>query len=137
LGWSDGCYSDPTYDAMYEEQRSTLDPEQRKVKIDEMQRYIYDQVPVLALAYPKILEAYRTDRFTGWTPAPGDDGPVVFGYGDWTYLNLRPVAGTAADEAGGSGGGGTPVGVWIGIGSLVLLGAGWAVMRRRRDDEEA
>ncbi|MBI2238108.1 MAG: ABC transporter substrate-binding protein, partial [Actinobacteria bacterium] len=133
LGWSDGCYSDPKFDEMYEQQRATADPGERKALIDEMQRYIYEQVPVVVLAYPSVLEAYRTDRFTGWVTAPGDQGPVVFGYGNWSYLDVKPVTGATSAP---SSGGGPPVFVWLGLGAVLLIVVGASVARRRSEKRE-
>lgn len=136
LGWSDGCYSNPDYDALYEQQRSTLDVDQRKALIDDLQRFVYEESPAIVLAYPSVLQAYRTDRFEGWVPAPGSDGPVVFGYGNWSYINLRPVsAGSTAGTSPAQGG--TPAFIWLGLGALVVTGIGFGVARRRREDVEA
>ena len=71
-GWSDGCWKDPHYDALYEEQRGIMDRQKRLVVVQEAQRYLYDHIPGIVLAYPGWLQAYRNDRFTGWVPAPGN-----------------------------------------------------------------
>jgi peptide/nickel transport system substrate-binding protein len=132
-GWSDGCYSDPTFDALYEEQRSILDREQRREVVYEAQRRLYDQLPGLVLAYPGSVQAYRTDRFEGWIPAPAPDGYLVFGYGPWSYLNLRPVGADAAVTQSS----GLPAGVWIGALAAVVIIAGIVLVgRRRRVDDE-
>ena len=63
--WSDGCWQDPGFDALYEEQGATFDREQRQQVVFEAQEYVYDQIPGVVLAYPGWLQAYRTDRFDG------------------------------------------------------------------------
>jgi peptide/nickel transport system substrate-binding protein len=79
-------------------------------------------------------QAYRTDRFTGWTKQPKDTGPVVFTNTSPTYVNLKPIAGGGADS-------GTSTGLVIGlvVGGVVVLGL-LAVLvlrsRSRRDDRE-
>ncbi len=130
--WSDGCWSDPTFDKMYDQQTSIFDREQRRQKIYEMQRYIYDQIPAIVLAYPKWLEAYRTDRFTGWTPAPGADGYLLPTYNYDSVVTVHPVAG-ATTEASSPG---LPAWAWIvGLAVIVLLVIA-VVLRGRRGERE-
>jgi peptide/nickel transport system substrate-binding protein len=132
-GWSDGCYSDPTFDSLYEEQRSILDREERREVVYEAQRRLYEQLPGLVLAYPGSVQAYRTDRFEGWTPAPAPDGYLVFGYGPWSYINLRPVGADATVTQSS----GLPAGVWIGAAAAIVIVAGIVLLaRRRRVDDE-
>lgn len=44
----------------------TLDPEARKEIIWEMQHLVFDDMVFLVPFYPNAVQAYRTDRFTGW-----------------------------------------------------------------------
>lgn len=129
-GWSDGCYQDPTFDRLYEEQRGILDVDERLEVVREAQRRLYEQLPGVVLAYPGGVQAYRTDRFTGWVPAPGPNGYLVFGYGNWSYVNLRPVSA----DASSANPDGTPMGVWIGIGAVILVALVVVVARRRREE---
>jgi peptide/nickel transport system substrate-binding protein len=102
-GYSDGCWADPTYDALYQQQRTIMDRDQRLQVVQEAQRYLYDQLPGVVLAYPGWLQAYRNDRFTGYVPAPGPDGYLLPGYNYDSYVELRPVAvtgGTAPAPVG-------------------------------------
>jgi peptide/nickel transport system substrate-binding protein len=129
--WSDGCWSDPRFDAMYEEQRATFDREQRREIVYEMQRYLYDEIPAIVLAYPKWLEAYRTDRFTNWTPAPGADGYLLPTYNYTSVVTVRPVGGTSS--AGSSPG--LPAWVWLAAAAVIAaIVAGTVVRGRRRRD---
>ena len=119
---SDGCWNDPKYDAMFAEQQSTLEPAARKVIVDEMQQYIYDQVPNIVLAYPNAIEAYRTDRVEGLTPVPADSGYLLPSYGYTSMVNAHPpkaevVTGDAPAPSGGSG---IPVWVWVAVGVVVV-----------------
>jgi peptide/nickel transport system substrate-binding protein len=95
--WSDGCWSDPEYDALYEQQRAMFDREDRRDVVFDAQRYVYEQLPGVVLAYPSWLEAYRDDRFTGWAPAPGEEGYLLPGYNYNSLVSVRPVEG--AEEA--------------------------------------
>jgi peptide/nickel transport system substrate-binding protein len=65
-GYSETGYCNPTYDELFAEQQLTLDPAARRELIVEMQRITLEDVPyIIPWYYPKI-QAYRTDRFTGW-----------------------------------------------------------------------
>jgi len=131
--WSDGCWSDPTYDKLYEKQRSIFDREQRREAVFDAERYLYDAIPGVVLAYPSWLEAYRTDRFTDWTPAPGDNGYLLPVYNYHSLLTVRPVEG--ASEASSPG---LPAWIWIAAAAVVIL-VGFRLARRGRKerDEEA
>ncbi len=126
--WSDGCWSDPAFDEMYEEQRATFDREQRRDLVYRMQRYIYDQIPAIVLAYPKWLEAYRSDRFTGWTPAPGPDGYLLPTYTYTSVVTVRPVAGVSLAASSP----GLPAWIWLAAVVAIGLVVTGTVMRGRR-----
>ena len=134
LVWSDGCYSDPQVDAWHEEQRTLFDRDERKALIDQMQRYLYEQLPELALTYEQTIHAYRTDRFTGYFPVPQPEGDLLFGWGPYSQIALEPV--TAEEAAETQDGGGIPVGVWIGLGIGVVAIAALLLVRRGREEED-
>jgi peptide/nickel transport system substrate-binding protein len=130
--WSDGCWSDAKFDRMYQDQRAIFDRAERKQKVDEMQRYIYDQIPAIVLAYPKWLEAFRTDRFTGWTPSPGRNGYLLPTYNYNSVVTVRPVAGSSTSAASP----GLPAWVWIAGALLVAAIAAATVTRGRRRERD-
>ena len=68
-----------------------MDQTQRQAIVKKAQQYEYDQVPGVVLAYPNWLEAYRTDRFTGWVGQPGPGGYVLPTYNYDTWLSLHPI----------------------------------------------
>ena len=55
--------------------------------MDELQKF-YDQAPYHILYYDNELDAYRTDKFAGWTNQPLDGGYPLFSYSviDYQYL---------------------------------------------------
>jgi peptide/nickel transport system substrate-binding protein len=129
--WSDGCWKDPGFDALYDEQRTTMDRDERQQVVFEAQQYVYDQIPGVVLAYPGWLQAYRTDRFTGWVPAPGPHGYLTPAYNYDSLVELRAVN---AEAAAASGTVGVPGWIWVaGIAVLGLL-ALIVVRRSRRED---
>ncbi|MEX0946756.1 MAG: hypothetical protein WD064_05270, partial [Acidimicrobiia bacterium] len=72
-GYSETGYCNPTYDELYVQQGSELDPAARRELIVEMQRIALEDVAyIIPWYYPKI-QAYRTDTFTGWLV----DSPII------------------------------------------------------------
>jgi peptide/nickel transport system substrate-binding protein len=138
--WSDGCYTNPEYDAMYEAQRSELDQEARREIVLDMQEFIAEELPVMSLNYWSDLQAFRSDRWEpdSFTPVPNTEtGLLMVGYSTTdNYLEITPVgqagAGSTTDEPG------LPAWVWIAIvGGIVAIVAGVTIARRREVDDEA
>ena len=132
-GLSDGCFSDPVYDGLFEDQQATMDVDERQTLVHEAQRRLYEQIPGIVLAYPGQLQAYRNDRFTGWTPAPGEQGKLIFGYNYDSYVSVEPVAaqGAASDDMGG-----VPRWTFVVAAAAAVVIVGFVVVRGRRDDED-
>ena len=134
---SDGCFKDPAYDAIFQRQNTTLDPAQRLPIVQEAQQYLYDHIPGIVLAYPNAIEAYRTDRVTGFTPAPEKDGYLLPSYNYTSMVTAHPVEASDAGS-GSSSGSGFPTAIMMVMGGVVL-GMILAVLLRRRhggrDDE--
>ena len=87
-GNNDVFYCDKTYDALYAQQATTLDPVARKVITDQMQQQYYQDAAYLVMWYQDKLQAYRTDTWTGWTQVPGG---VVFNFTRDNYLRVSPL----------------------------------------------
>lgn len=86
-GSSETGYSNPKYDELYAEQQVTLDFDARKDIVWEMQKLVHDDVVYIIPFYDANVQAYRTDRFTGWVT---DQAKVELG--DVTSLILiEPV----------------------------------------------
>jgi peptide/nickel transport system substrate-binding protein len=127
-GWSDGCYKDPTYDKLYELQRRTIDQTKRLKIVQQAQRRLYEQVPGVVLAYPGWIEAYRNDRFTGWTAAPGPHGYLMPGYNYDSLISVHEV--TAGEGSGAPTG--FPGWLWLTIFGVVGILSTVEVRRGRR-----
>ncbi len=128
LVWSDGCYSDPAYDEMYKDQKLELDETQRQQIVNDMQEYLYDKNSSIVLFYETDLQAYRSDRFTGFVTQPADVGYLYFAYGPYSYMNIEPVSGTGSTTSDSSG---IPAWVWVAL-IVVVAGIGFALIRRSR-----
>ena len=109
LNWGDSQYSNPEYDKLYVAQAEAIDPAdptdptKRKAITDEMQQILYRDNPYIVLWYNVNLQAFRTDKWTGYGTVPVKDGAPFFNLTRATYLDLKPrVAGAAAVESGAS-----------------------------------
>jgi peptide/nickel transport system substrate-binding protein len=65
-GSSETGYSNPVYDALYLQQAVERDFETRLALVWQMQQIVFDDVVYIIPYYAPNLQAYRTDRFTGW-----------------------------------------------------------------------
>ena len=128
--WSDGCWKDPEFDALYEQQGALMDRDERQQVVFEAQRRVYDQIPGVVLAYPGSLQAYRTDRLTGWVPHPGPDGYLLPSYNYDSLVELRALS---AESAADTGSVGVPGWIWL-VGFAVVGSLALVVFRRRRGD---
>ncbi|HEV2927143.1 MAG TPA: ABC transporter substrate-binding protein, partial [Propionibacteriaceae bacterium] len=101
--------------------------------VKEMQRMLYVDAPYVVTFYYDELQAYRSDRFTGFVAQPDPGGSLLFSWGVDSYRSITtPQAAAAADDDGGSG---VPV-VPIAIGAAVLGGAGVLLAMRRRSTRD-
>jgi peptide/nickel transport system substrate-binding protein len=131
--WNEPCWSNAQYDQLAAEQASTMDLDKRKQFIDQLQQIMYDQSPWLVLTYPEHLEAYNTDKWTGWTRVMDGRGPAFYSAGNVdTYLNLQPQAVEKTSR-----GNGLTIAL-IGVAAVVVLGSisVWLFLRRRVKAEE-
>ena len=71
-GWSDSGYCDEEFEQMYVEQGTTVDHEARRQIIWKMQEQLFNDRPYILLTNAKNIEAYRSDRFTGFGTEAGD-----------------------------------------------------------------
>jgi peptide/nickel transport system substrate-binding protein len=71
-GLNDSGYCNEEFEAMYQQQATALDDEARRELIWQMQEKLFNDRPYIMLTYAKALQAYRSDRFTGFGLAAGD-----------------------------------------------------------------
>jgi peptide/nickel transport system substrate-binding protein len=87
-GNNDVFYCNPEYDALYNQQATTIDPTARKVIVDQMQQMYYDDAAYIVMWYQDKLQAYRMDTWQGWTEIPGG---LVYNVTRDNYLKVTPV----------------------------------------------
>jgi peptide/nickel transport system substrate-binding protein len=136
--WSDTCYANPEYDALFMQQQAAETVAERQEIVAEMQQILYDDRPEIVLWLDRTLEAYRNE-WTGFQEqlGPGQDsGELLFQYGKYSVLTIQPAS--AAGGTGGDDSGGIPAAVWVigGIAVLVVAGVGIMASRRRRAEED-
>jgi peptide/nickel transport system substrate-binding protein len=136
---SDSFYCNKAYDALYDKQAGQIDVAARTATVKQMQQMLYDDAPYAITAFYDDLEAYRSDRWTGFTAQPavdssGKGGALFFQYGTYSYLSARPASAKAAE----SGNQGPGVAVFGGVvGGVVLLGLiGFGITRMRRSPRD-
>jgi peptide/nickel transport system substrate-binding protein len=70
-GTSETGYSNPEYDELYTKQQTALDLNERVAIIKQMQEIAHTDCPYIIPYYAQAVEAYRSDRFTGWITDAG------------------------------------------------------------------
>jgi peptide/nickel transport system substrate-binding protein len=126
--WNEVYWSNAEYDALCEQQGHELDPQTRAEQIWKMQEVMYAENPQNVLTYFDYLQAVNTEKWEGWTPYYGPDGPVFYNGMIQSYINVGPKTATAEASSGSNTGVivGVVVAVVVAAGALVLL------LRRRR-----
>ena len=123
--YNDASWCDPVYDALYAKQHVELDHAKRVALVHQMLTRYYRSAVYDILEYSPDLQAYRTDRFTGWLKQPANTGPVLFSNTSPTYANLKPMKTAKAGFAPETGG--------RVLGVLMLLAAAGLFVRARRE----
>ncbi|MBI3160877.1 MAG: hypothetical protein HYZ23_00125, partial [Chloroflexi bacterium] len=65
-GYNETGYSNPAYDALFDQQAIELNPEKRREIVWQMQQIAFDDVVYVIPYYEQAIQAYRVDRFSGW-----------------------------------------------------------------------
>jgi peptide/nickel transport system substrate-binding protein len=128
--YNDASWCNKEYDQLFDQQTKELDHDKRVDIVHQMLTLMYEQSPYIMLDYSPELQAYRTDKFTGWTPQPADGGPVLFTNTSPTYFNLKPIADTNDDDGGGGGGAAGVVIAVVAVGAVAILGGAYLIRRR-------
>lgn len=129
LNSSDSEYSNPVYDKLYTAQAQAVVPAERKQIIDQMQQTLYRDSPYSILWYNVLIQAFRTDKWTGYSHVPrGNDGAAFRNMLRTTYIDLKPVATATTTSAGSS----TGAIVAIVLAALVVIAIVVFVVMRRR-----
>lgn len=82
-GWNMSGYRNPEFDKIADESSRTMDVDKRRALIWEMQKIIMRDIPYIPLYNPKLIEAVRHDRFSGWVKMLGGIGNT------WSFCTIR------------------------------------------------
>lgn len=132
-GYNDANWCSEEYDELYTAQNQELDRATRIELVHQMLRLFYDESTYVVLFEDADLQAYRTDRFTGWVRQPAETGPVLFSNTSPTYSSLAPIGGGDGDD------GGLGLGLILGIGvvgAAVAAALAWVVVSRSRSTRD-
>ena len=129
--YNDAGFCDETYDQLYKQQNTELDLDKRTEIVHDMLTRFYTSAGYIVTATSPDLQAYRTDRFTGWVKQPAETGPVLFSNTSPTYWNLTPTGESSSDSGLSTAGIAAIV-----IAGLIAIGlVGWYFARRRTAEE--
>jgi peptide/nickel transport system substrate-binding protein len=71
-GWNDSGYCDEEFEDLYVQQGITVNHEARRELIWQMQEKLFNEFPYIVLDYEKTVQAFRSDRATGFGLQAGD-----------------------------------------------------------------
>lgn len=86
---SDCFWSNEKYDELFKLQGTQVNRAERLKTVHEMLQIAYDECPYIILFNKLMLEAYRTDKYEGWTKVPANIGSTIDQLNHSTLLNLR------------------------------------------------
>jgi peptide/nickel transport system substrate-binding protein len=133
---NDCCWSNTTYDDLWQQQSRELDQQKRKQIVYQMEQMLYEQSPYIILTYPKSLQAWNTEKWQGWKRIPQPNGAVA--YISDNVSNYYRVGPKAAETATTSGGGSTAtlIGAVV-VAAVVVVVVVLLLLRRRPKAEES
>jgi peptide/nickel transport system substrate-binding protein len=127
-GWNEFAWSNPEYDRYDVLQTKEMDEAKRAEYIQLEQKVMYDDAPCIVTTHPLKLQAYRTDKWDGWSRCQYGEGPAFLTASmPWAYYNLTPKS--AEEEESDD------FGLWAAIiaaAVVVILVIVWLVARSRR-----
>ena len=83
-GGNKSGYRNPEFDRISDEAARSMDKDKRRELVFEMQRIVLRDVPYFPLYNPKLIEAVRKDKFSGWVE-------TLEGIGNrWSFCQLKP-----------------------------------------------
>jgi len=136
LNSSDSEYSNPAYDKLYAEQAGAVIPADRQKIISEMQQILYRDSPYSILWYNVLIQAFRTDKWTGYSHVPrGNDGAAFRNMLRTTYVDLKPVVATGTSKTDTSDTG-TIVAIVLAVIIIIAIVTFVVVRRRPKSVEE-
>ncbi|WP_410670204.1 ABC transporter substrate-binding protein [Amycolatopsis sp. cmx-4-68] len=132
---TDTFFCDPEFDNLRAQQLAETDDAKRAGIVKQAQARLASQAVNVVLDYQNALEAYRSDKFSGFTKQPQPEGAILEQSGYWGVYGATPAG---AQDANATGGSGNTV-LWIVVGAVVLVvlvGGGILLSRRNKTSED-
>jgi peptide/nickel transport system substrate-binding protein len=130
---NDCCWSNAEYDRLFHLQSTTIDQQQRKQIVWQMEKIFYEQTPYVVLDYPKLFEGWNTGSWQGWERIPQPDGAVA--YISDNVDNYRLVSFKTGATTGGGLSTGSIVAIVVVV-AVALAGVVVLIVRRSRRPAE-
>jgi peptide/nickel transport system substrate-binding protein len=128
---SDSYYCNKDFDEMFKQQEAETDPVARADIVHQMQSLLYSDSPYLVKWNSAVLEAYNSDKWTGFVPQPaGDTGDLLATYGPLSFVSVRLAAGASS----GTTSSGISAWVWVAIAVAVIAVIAIFLLARRRKE---
>ncbi|HBN27287.1 MAG TPA: ABC transporter substrate-binding protein [Desulfobacteraceae bacterium] len=83
-GWNMSGYRNSCFDRLADQSKTVIDPNQRKKLLFKMQKMISRDLPYIPLYTPKLIEAVRKGKFTGWVEMQNGIGNI------WSFCMVKP-----------------------------------------------
>jgi len=129
---SESNWCDPEFDKLYDAQHTELDQAKRSELVKQAFTMIDKAAVNNVLWYADALEAWRSDRFTGFVKQPEDGGVVMGQNGYWGLYGATPAGATDGGTAGGTSDGLPGWAVGVIIAAIVLVAGAVIVVAVRR-----
>jgi peptide/nickel transport system substrate-binding protein len=128
-GWNEYAWSNEEYDRLDALQSAEMDPDKRADYIKQMQAVMYEDCPGITTVFPLKLEAYRTDKWDGWSRCNNGNGGAFLGASmPQPYARLTPKV---AEETQSSSSATTVTIIVVVAAVVVVLILVFVVLRRR------
>ena len=83
--WNYTGYDNAEFNQLSNLQAETVDVAKRRQIVFRLQNILAEDLPIIPLYIPHLMEGVRNDRFAGWVKQAGGVGNI------WTFCMLRPV----------------------------------------------
>jgi peptide/nickel transport system substrate-binding protein len=83
--WNYTGYDNAEFNQLSNLQAETVDVAKRRQIVLRLQNILAEDLPIIPLYIPHLMEGVRNDRFAGWVKQAGGVGNI------WTFCMLRPV----------------------------------------------
>lgn len=142
FGETQTSYSNPEFDKIAVAAGESGDLDERRQLLGDLQRILAEDVPMITVAYPEGIWAYRPEAYDGWISDPGHSAltkrSFLAEYADPSSASDDGDREAAADDPADEPADAVQQTPWLPIVvvlAIVALIVGWLLARRRRADD--